>query len=225
MNKDKLVLLLLLLLLEPTTTTTTPRPYIMSSWIKQELYGGAITTVIPKTFLDASMLRQVPDTQEVFVNSRRTDEPTSDNLGFNESIIVDLLQRVDETDDRKALEVHLEEVTSLDESSGHTIVTYNQQDNWQSCVAVETAYKWGKESLKETVVLCLGLLRLAEFETDVLISVLVPISSDDEAEHSAMEHAATTKSSEALPPRVVAAYGLLQDMMKAFKVEDPSLFA
>jgi len=36
-----------------------------------ELYGGAITTVVPPGFIDASTLREVRDTQEVYVNSRR----------------------------------------------------------------------------------------------------------------------------------------------------------
>ncbi|KXS18577.1 Mog1p/PsbP-like protein [Gonapodya prolifera JEL478] len=46
-----------------------------------ELFGGAITAIIPHEFVDASQLRQIPDTQEVFVHTR-TDA----------SIIVEILE-------------------------------------------------------------------------------------------------------------------------------------
>ncbi|GAA5929497.1 hypothetical protein JCM3775_002357 [Rhodotorula graminis] len=49
----------------------------------RELYGGAITASIPASFLDASDLRQVPDTQEVFL------APDSDL-----SLIVEVLELV-----------------------------------------------------------------------------------------------------------------------------------
>ncbi|GAA5835593.1 hypothetical protein JCM9279_004590 [Rhodotorula babjevae] len=49
----------------------------------RELYGGAITASIPPSFLDASDLRQVPDTQEVFL------APDSDL-----SLIVEVLELV-----------------------------------------------------------------------------------------------------------------------------------
>ncbi|KAJ1556232.1 hypothetical protein HK405_004651 [Cladochytrium tenue] len=45
------------------------------------LFGGAIEAWIPKTFVDSSNFRQVPDNQEVFVD-----------LDTDQSIIVDLLQ-------------------------------------------------------------------------------------------------------------------------------------
>ena len=45
------------------------------------LYGGAVTTVLPAGFLDASLFRSVPDTQEVYVNGRRPAGDTSS--GYN----------------------------------------------------------------------------------------------------------------------------------------------
>ncbi|QEU59447.1 Mog1 [Kluyveromyces lactis] len=197
----------------------------MSHWIRQELYGGAISTVIPKTFLDASMLRQVPDTQEVFVNSRRENEPSEDGLGFDESVIVDLMQRVEENNDRKALDIHLAEISELNGSQKWTVIDHQEQKELksQTCIVVETAYKWGKESMKETVVMCVALLRLDQFDTDVIISVHVPISSEQELK--AMEQAIAQSSPEKLPQRVHASYSLLRDMISSFKVEDPSLFA
>lgn len=80
-----------------------------------ELFGGAITTVIPESFVDASNFREVPDNQEVFVSM-------SDDDG-DVSIIVDILERVElegavseGDEDMKAMEVHFSDV--LAERSG-----------------------------------------------------------------------------------------------------------
>jgi hypothetical protein len=40
-----------------------------SSFGTRELYGGAITTEIPTTMIDASDIRQIPDHQEVFLSN------------------------------------------------------------------------------------------------------------------------------------------------------------
>ena len=37
---------------------------------RTELYGGAISCSIPDDFFNASILRQIPDNQEVFANSK-----------------------------------------------------------------------------------------------------------------------------------------------------------
>jgi hypothetical protein len=60
--------------------TLTPRP----------LFGGAITTSFPSTFLDASTLREVPDNQEVFVD-----------MDTDQSVIVELLQLESEVGDEE----------------------------------------------------------------------------------------------------------------------------
>lgn len=80
-----------------------------------ELFGGAITTVVPESFVDASNFREVPDNQEVFVSMSDEDADVS--------IIVDILERVEpegavseEEEDMKAMEVHFADV--LAERSG-----------------------------------------------------------------------------------------------------------
>ena len=45
------------------------------------LFGGAIKCLVPTTFVDASVFRQVPDNQEVFVDQ-----------GGDNSFIVELLE-------------------------------------------------------------------------------------------------------------------------------------
>jgi hypothetical protein len=68
------------------------------------LFGAAITCYLPNTFADVSALREVPDNQEVWL----------DTQGFT-SVVVDLLERVEKPDE-EALKVHLEEI--LEEDAG-----------------------------------------------------------------------------------------------------------
>ncbi|KAL3230415.1 Nuclear import protein MOG1 [Nakaseomyces bracarensis] len=180
-----------------------------------ELYGGAITTYIPDGFLDASMLREVPDTQEVFVNSRQDAEAAQaeDGLGTNESVIVDLLQRVEAKDDDSALQVHLEDITALNGGDGFEILRKEKQsDGSITCVLAESAYKWGKKELKETLVICLALKRLVDVETDVVMSINVPLVASELQDNK-------------LPDRVEASYKILLEMTKQFRIVDNSLFA
>lgn len=195
---------------------------IMSKWVKQDLYGGAITTVIPQKFLDVSMIRQVPDTQEVFVNSRMDNEVVNDGLAFNESVIVDLLQRVKEDDDMKALDEHLREISDLNGAQKWEILDCKQQGSVINSLVVEIAYKWGKKSLEGTVVMCIGLIRLNEYDTDVIISVIVPVSTESELQ--SLSDAVIQKRPELLPSRIKTASELLEAMTSSFKVEDPTLF-
>ncbi|KAJ3218728.1 hypothetical protein HDU67_004248 [Dinochytrium kinnereticum] len=50
--------------------------------VSKELFGGAITISLPDRFVDASVLREVPDNQEVFIDTKGTDQ----------SIIIELLE-------------------------------------------------------------------------------------------------------------------------------------
>ncbi|GMM59173.1 Ran GTPase-binding protein [Maudiozyma humilis] len=185
------------------------------------LYGGAITTVIPGGFLDASLVREVPDTQEVYVNSRQAGEESTfgDGLGLNESVIVDLLQQVDARDDRAALDVHIEEIASLNQADSlHVQQHETLGPHTQVCVCVEDALKWGKRSEKETVVVCTGLLRLPDVQTDVVCSVNVPVTAEQPEELAQLQRGE-------LPARVLAAFALVKRMVTEFTVVDKSLFA
>lgn len=184
------------------------------------LYGGAITTVIPEGFLDASLVREVPDTQEVFVNSRKPEEKGkfNDGLGLNESVIVDLLQQVGAKDDRAALEVHIEEIATLNQADSlHVSKFETLAPHTHVCVCIEDALKWGKRSEKETVVVCTGLIRMGDVETDVVCSVNVPVTGEQPEELAELQRGE-------LPARVNAAYDLLKEMVSQFKVVDKSLF-
>lgn len=71
------------------------------------LYGGALSSIVPAQFADASLFRQIPDNQEVFV-----DDATDDSMVF------DILEKQD-GDIKQASRVHLEEISSLNNVSGY----------------------------------------------------------------------------------------------------------
>ncbi|KAN0077346.1 hypothetical protein V8E55_011201 [Tylopilus felleus] len=64
---------------------------------ERELFGGAIVAQFPINLIDASDLRQIPDNQEVFLY------PDS-----NDSIIIEILQRVSQPNDVEAVKFHFE---------------------------------------------------------------------------------------------------------------------
>ncbi|CCD22536.1 Ran GTPase-binding protein MOG1 NDAI_0A03790 [Naumovozyma dairenensis CBS 421] len=220
--------------------------------VETPLYGGAITTVIPQGFLDVSMLREVPDTQEVYVNNRSTEtQPYNDGLANDESIIIDLLQAVPESNDLDALKLHIEDIVSLnntttnnnnsnnnnnetvqkDDTTAPTPAPYQilniQTDisntylgtNCISCIVVESATKWGKQEMKETLITCIGLIRLKEVETDVIITINVPTT-----EETTTTTTTTIDPNKNLPTNVKASSLLLKQMLSQFKVIDKSLF-
>ncbi|CAL9732525.1 nuclear import protein Mog1p [Monosporozyma unispora] len=197
-----------------------------------QLYGGAIATVIPQGFLDASMLREVPDTQEVYVNSRSKSDDFNDGLGFNESVIIDLLQRVEEEDDKKALDFHLKEIADLNGSTEWELLKYDNKFDQlatpsaaQTCIFLETAYKWGKVSEKEIVISCIGLIRLKDVETDVLITVNIPLDSTKYSDETLNRLTESIKDSTKLPQRISTGYNILLEIVKKFNIKDKSLFA
>lgn len=201
-----------------------------------ELYGGAITTVLPEGFLDVSVLREVPDTQEVYVNSR---DPASavanDGLGYNESIILDLLQRVPVENDREALDFHLKEIGELNGSTDWKLLKYDNKLQGpslltpgavpQTCILLESVAKWGRQNNAPSQVLmsCIALLRLKDVDTDVLITVNVPLDPKRFADET-LTMTDPQNSRFSIPARVSVAYQLLQEIVKNFNVRDKSLF-
>ncbi|CAI4034475.1 hypothetical protein SMKI_10G2680 [Saccharomyces mikatae IFO 1815] len=182
-----------------------------------ELYGGAITTVVPPGFMDASTLREVPDTQEVYVNSRRDTEEFGDGLSTNESIIVDLLETVAKNDLTEAWKFHVEDLTEMNGTTKWEALQEDiiEQGTKLTGLVMEVANKWGKQDLAQTVVIAVALIRLSQFDTDVVISINVPLTKEEASQASTKE----------VPPRCHDVYRLLQEMVEKFHIVDASLFA
>ncbi|GAV50668.1 hypothetical protein ZYGR_0Z00910 [Zygosaccharomyces rouxii] len=164
------------------------------------LYGGALRTVLPPGFIDASLLRPVPDTQEVYVNGRQEGEDYGDGLGLNESITVDLLERIEASSDEDALKEHVTEIFDL---NGSTNCQMDQLHRINSSVYACIAHD-------VNLVLCVGLIRLPQYGTDVVITINVPGQA--------------VRTGEELPKEVQATNKVLTTILNQFEVVDGSLF-
>jgi len=65
----------------------------LASFTTRQLFGGAIVTGLPETFIDASNLEQIPDNQEVFLS------PVNDM-----TYIIEILEKVKVDNFSKAVE-------------------------------------------------------------------------------------------------------------------------
>lgn len=159
------------------------------------LFGGAITAELPSHLLDASKIRPVPDTQEVYISQ---ETPAL-------SIIVDLLECVSEGSLQKALEQHVTELARL----ASTVQTQTLQETTQTTSGEPLALFAGTKVIKvDTTVVAAAVLRLKPpANTDVLVTVNIPLT-----EHGDVETLATT------------ALNVAQRVLSTLSVRDINLF-
>lgn len=130
-----------------------------------------MTVDFPSNFADVSEIRQVPDHQEVWL----------DTNGFT-SIIVEILERVDKPSDIEALEYHLRDIVEEDvtdtkiwtSSQAH----FSKLPNMPSYTLVATsppgAKQRGRAREPDFVGILLTMVRLVQEKTDIIIAVNVP---------------------------------------------------
>lgn len=202
---------------------------------RKELYGGAIVTKVPVGLIDASDLRQIPDTQEVFLNpSENTTDYTQ--LNKDDSIIVDLMERID-GDDTEAIREHFSEISALnDTSNSWKLVSIDDAPNKLNSKAyigtgVEPALKWGRDEskgldYKPTLVVVLGIIRLKKVDTDVLVTQNVLISDKDELKDlEKLQGAGSSESEEnKAAKRISLAKIVVKEAISNLTVEDWNLF-
>jgi hypothetical protein len=68
------------------------------------LFGGAIKSIVPSDFVDISVIREVPDHQEVFVDNNS-----------NSSIIIEVLSRPDDVPDNAASRFYFDDLCQLNQ--------------------------------------------------------------------------------------------------------------
>lgn len=151
------------------------------SFKKIPLYGGAISMEIPSNMVDASLFRQIPDTQEVFV--------CNDN---NTSIIVDLLECVPGKILHDALDDHIKEITHLNGAKfedTNVIVEETIKNSEKLCsfagirIFEQKIAKFGKIENENIVCMAIALIRLnSPASTDVLITINIEETKDKETD-------------------------------------------
>ncbi|KAI8807835.1 hypothetical protein BJ742DRAFT_739445 [Cladochytrium replicatum] len=145
---------------------------------QKELFGGAIRTVVPSSFVDISTLRDVPDNQEVFA-----DTQTNQSLIFelvemtpdvsDESAAVHHFAMLAQDNDARASEIfhveHLkpEDLVNLTNVSSATIVVGQQ--------AVAKFRESGPDAVNQ-ITIYLACIRLPSVQTDIIISYNQPVA-------------------------------------------------
>ncbi|KAJ7098130.1 hypothetical protein B0H15DRAFT_772911 [Mycena belliarum] len=146
------------------------------SFTTRELFGGAITAMAPENLVDASDLRQVPDTQEVLLY------PDS-----SASIIVEILQRVDATEDDPAIRYHFDSL-AYDNSAQSTgvdavvIIPNTRDDNTPPAIrltGVQTVPKFNLATPDQVRIL-MALFRVEDKHVDLVVTFNAPVVSQDD---------------------------------------------
>ena len=200
-----------------------------------ELYGGAITiSKLPNSFIDISQIRQVPDTQEVFINQLSNHNDSHDVSGsFDHSFIIDLLERVDPIDYQEAIHLHLQDIVPPHVHNQPIEQIKQQQQQQQedneddddgiiryfSFVQFKPQYKKSdpNESPKQIITL-ICLIRLEKVDTDVLLQYIIPLKSENENVNVNFE--GSTK----VDKIVKESYDLFKKIALSFTVKDWNLF-
>ncbi|KAG5645007.1 hypothetical protein DXG03_007284 [Asterophora parasitica] len=164
----------------------------MTSYQKRDLFGGAITANTPSNVIDAADLRQVPDTQEVFLF------PDS-----NISIIVEILEKVDASHFEDAvkqvhasychapklilvLRFHFASLAHDNSAQSATIesvavIPNDRGDATPSAivlVGVQNVPKFNHSTPDEVLIL-LALYRLEQKNVDLVVTFNIPTASSD----------------------------------------------
>ncbi|KAJ3332174.1 hypothetical protein HDU76_001055 [Blyttiomyces sp. JEL0837] len=148
---------------------------------EKELYGGAIVAKLPRSFVDASQLREIPDNQEVFVD-----------VTTDQSVIIELVQLVPEAtnpavyhfwelaDDNGARQhsriLSVEEISPGTEApqlppEAHISVVIGQQQI--------AKFKESDPNARNLVNIYVAVVRLPQVGTDMIISYNHPVALGD----------------------------------------------
>ncbi|OWF41224.1 ran guanine nucleotide release factor-like [Mizuhopecten yessoensis] len=141
---------------------------------EKDLFGGALSAIFPPDAQDMSKFREIPDHQEVFTHSV-TDQ----------SIIVEILEYVQEPDDI-ALKTHYDDlVRDNDVKEGdHVILEAAEMPSHKLAMSQcqSARYVLGqqkvskfKEDSTNIINIHMGLFRIPEFTTDILVTFNDPV--------------------------------------------------
>ncbi|KAG7092271.1 hypothetical protein E1B28_008633 [Marasmius oreades] len=140
-----------------------------------KLFEGAITATAPSNLIDASDIRQVPDTQEVFLFS-----------DSSVSIIVEILERVEPTNYEEAIKFHFDSLAHDNNASSEKIDSINiipndREDNTPSAIVLSGRQSVPKYTCTQPdeVRIYMALYRVPEKPIDLVVTFNVPVASLD----------------------------------------------
>uniref|UniRef100_A0A667YJ77 Ran guanine nucleotide release factor n=1 Tax=Myripristis murdjan TaxID=586833 RepID=A0A667YJ77_9TELE len=180
------------------------------------LFGGALSATIPHSAKDISELREIPDNQEVFAHSHS-----------DQSLIVELLEFQSHVEDQDAARYHFEDIAGSNKALepgafqvASVIPLPPSELSLSQCrsawilTGTQCVSKFNEEA-RNKVTLHLGLFRLPQYSTDVLITFNDPQSISPDSSSAA---AAGAQSGE--PWTVQDFHRLLQSLT----LHNPGLF-
>lgn len=155
------------------------------------LFGGALSAALPCSAKDISELREIPDNQEVFAHPH-TDQ----------SMIVELVEYQGQVEDKDAAKYHFEDIASSNQASesgafevtnvlplSKSDVSLSESSTVWMLTGMQCVAKFNEEA-RNMVTLHLGLFRLPQFSTDILVTFNDPqrIDPDSSSATSAETH-------------------------------------
>ncbi|KAK0658585.1 putative ran guanine nucleotide release factor [Lasiodiplodia hormozganensis] len=189
----------------------------MFDFVPVQLYGGAITVELPSVFGDVSSIREVPDTQEVWL----------DRNGLT-SVIFDLTERVDEPEarnDEEALKYHLSDIVEPNDTLQtwqFNVASLARMPNVPAYSLVATqhpaAAPENRRPQPDFTGILLVLVRLIEQKTDIVITVNVPHVPGEYPKED-VDFAAAKQG-----PLMDAATSIKQHILQTFEIKDYGLF-
>ncbi|KAI0685482.1 Mog1p/PsbP-like protein [Cytidiella melzeri] len=138
------------------------------------LFGGAIEVTLPQTLVDASDLRQVPDTQEVFLYP-----------DTSASIIVEVLERVAVSNDDEAARFHFDSLAHDNSATATEVlnveVRTESRGETPSPIILHGTQSVPKfnSSIPDDVHIFLALYRIQSKNVDLALTMNVPVKTSD----------------------------------------------
>ncbi|KAJ4456202.1 putative ran guanine nucleotide release factor [Paratrimastix pyriformis] len=161
----------------------------------KSLFGGAITATLPKGWTDGSLIREIPDNQEVFTCPQTP-----------RSMIIELLE-YQAVPDQDALRVHFEEITRLNEAANTQLGTTAVFPGSIPMFTLIAQQVMGRKP--HPVQVFMGLIRLPQAQTDIIITV----------------HDPQPVLGAPMPHDSSPGMAILKSALQSFTVNDWSLFA
>ncbi|KAF8610015.1 Mog1p/PsbP-like protein [Ceratobasidium sp. AG-I] len=143
-----------------------------------ELFGGAITAILPSNLVDASDLRQVPDTQEVLMAS-----------DSDISVVVEILESVEPRDPNEVVKFHFDslahdneaapEFCTIEQIATPPLSTPDSGPTLSVLHGTQLVPKFNR-TYPDTVKIFLAVFRVHEKNVDVVIVFNIPVEAEKE---------------------------------------------
>lgn len=148
----------------------------------RKLYGDMIAMSVPETFIDASTIRQVPDSQEVFL------DPSNEDI----SLVIELVEALDSPDaqvghehyaalasDNEAVKYRVESCRMIQAAAKHNHDNNSTNNKEMGAIisvsGTQSVAKFNTAAAEE-VSIVMGIIRLPKVTTDVLVTYNAPRS-------------------------------------------------